>query len=95
MLARLRGEVYLAHASLCEGDGSLQYGFRLSGERQYAPVVIRVGVQAEDAHAGDSVDAADDARDLLVVTAFAEVGDGLEERGTHGGIYPSPRARSR
>ena len=83
MLPDLRGQVYLGGAGLCQRDGCLEDGFLLAGERQDAPIVVRVGVKVEDADALHSADGGDDARDLRPVASLAEIGDGLEEGRAH------------
>src|SRR5215207_2359999 len=86
MHPRLRGEIYLSGASLSQGDGSLEYGCLLAGERKDAAVVIRVGVKAQDADALNSADGVGDARDSFLVAPLAEIGDGLEEWWSHGDL---------
>ena len=54
MLTGLGGEVYLARARLRQRNGGLQDGAFLPCERKHAAVVIRVGVEAEDADALDA-----------------------------------------
>src|SRR5215207_191784 len=84
VLAGLRGEVYLGGAGSGEGDGGLEHGVLLAGERQDAPVVVRVGVDVQHADAGDVAHGLRNARDPGGVPAFAEVGDRFEERRAHG-----------
>ena len=56
MFAGLGGQVELGRAHSGEGDGAREHGVFLAREGQDAAVVVRVGVEAEDADAGDDPD---------------------------------------
>ena len=72
-------EVYLGGAGTGEGETGFEKRFFFSGERHDAPVVVRVGVEAEDADPGDVSYRLDDAGDPAFVSTLTEVRDRLEE----------------
>ena len=79
MDAALRVQVYLGGAGPGEGDGGLEERLLFSGESQDAAVVVRVGVEVQEADAGYGADGVGYAGDLFFIAALAEVRDGLEE----------------
>jgi hypothetical protein len=83
MYAALDGQVYLMHAGSGESSGGSEEWLLLSDEGEYAPVVIRIRVEIEDAHAGSAPDRVGYARDLHPIAALAKVRYGFEKLGRH------------
>ncbi len=77
----LGSEFYLPNARAGESDGGFKKRLFLPNESQYTPVVVGVGVEVENANAGNDSDGIDYSGDFFGVATLAEVGYSLEELG--------------